>query len=103
MKNITTLYSSRVWLNEAGSLSTGNVCAFDGRVTYAGGQEYIETQLRISDCSKTAVLHQADYDNREDFISKMELLHEEIGKFIAHLKSTPNELNNGEQVEEAEP
>lgn len=96
-KKVTTLYSSKVWLNEEASPSSGNVCAFDGRVVY-DNQEYVETYLRISDCRKTVVLHKADYDDRADFITKMELLHTEIGKFIEHLKSTTNEPANEQPV-----
>lgn len=94
---VTPLYSSKVWLNETDSPSTGNVCAFDGRVVY-DNQEYVETYLRISDCRKTVALHKADYDDRADFINKMELLHTEIGKFIEHLKSTTNEPANEQSV-----
>lgn len=96
-KKVTTLYSSKVWLNEEASPSSGNVCAFDGRVVY-DNQEYVETYLRISDCRKTVVLHKADYDDRADFIKKMELLHTEIGKFIEHLKNTTNEPANEQPV-----
>lgn len=96
-KKVTTLYSSKVWLNEEASPSTGNVCAYDGRIVY-DNQEYVESYLRISDCRKTIVLHKADYDERADFIAKMELLHNEIGKFIEHLKSTENELTGEKPI-----
>lgn len=79
------MYNKRTWLNKIDSSFTGNVVAFDGKITWKG-EPIRNTFLSISDCNNSIRLHPED-DHLSDFIDKMELLHSEIGKFIDYLKT----------------
>ena len=77
-------YNKRTWLNKENSPSLGSVVAFDGNVEYSDGAERT-TFLAISDCSKTVKLTR-NTEPLEDYITKMELLKNDIELFIKHLK-----------------
>lgn len=80
------IYNRRTWLNNNNSPSTGSVVCYDGDVDFSG--EIIRsTFISISDCSKSAKLHIAEYDTIEDFIEKLKILNNEISKFIVHLEN----------------
>ncbi|MBV5346755.1 hypothetical protein JZU46_00775 [bacterium] len=80
-------YSKRLWLNKPESRSTGSVVAFDGLVDYGDGKGPEPTIfLEVADCHCKTKLHLTNYDTKEEFIEKMELLHKTIGDFITHLK-----------------
>lgn len=81
-----TNYSKRVWLNDEGSPSTGNVVAYDGIPEFEEGPWH-STFLKISDCHNTVKLHKAEYDTMKDFVDKMEKLRNTVDEFIAHLKA----------------
>lgn len=79
-------YKTEKWLNKQTSSSTGGVVCFDGFAT-RHGEKTRTTFLHINDCNLSARLHRAEDDTMEDFINKMKLLRDEIGKFINHLES----------------
>lgn len=79
-------YKTEKWLNKPTSPSTGNVVCFDGNTTWHG-EVIRNTFLQISDCNWAARLHKTEDDSITDFIDKLKLLRDEIGKFINHLES----------------
>ena len=84
-------YNKRTWLNAENSDSTGSVVAFDGQVTDLDtGKKYPQRFLEIADCRHKIRLHQTSDDTKEDFLTKMKLLQEELTLFIMYL-----EENNG--------
>lgn len=80
-------YNKRTWLNAESSDSTGSIVAFNGKVNSYDKGELDWTFLEISDCQTKIRLHRTIDDSKEDFISKMELLKNEIQLFINHLKN----------------
>lgn len=85
------MYNKRTWLNKSDSPSTGNVVAFDGKIT-SENEKYRSTFLFVSDCYNSARLHKAEYDSIEDFIDKMKLLRDEINSFIHRLFRNNREI-----------
>lgn len=82
------LYNKRTWLNSENSDSTGSVVAFNGRLIDFDGKEYNSTFLEIADCRNKIRLHITSDDTKEDFITKLKLLNNEINLFINHLENT---------------
>lgn len=81
-------YNRRTWLNPETKDATSYVVAFNGRVTDFKGEVYPSTFLEIADCSRKVQLHQTSDDTREEFITKLKLLKDEIELFINHLELT---------------
>lgn len=87
------MYNKRAWLNPDESDSTSSVIAFNGMVTRY--DESIEDLfLEISDCSRKIRLHQTQDDTKKDFITKMEILKDNIESFIDYLKHSKKYENN---------
>lgn len=82
-----TFYKTQTWLNDINSPSTGSVVCYHGLCKYSDEKDDWESIfLEISDCHSKSRLHRSNFDNKEDFIKKMELLRDDIDKFINHLK-----------------
>jgi hypothetical protein len=82
-----SFYNKRRWLNSNKSDSTGSVVAFDGKVTDLDTKkEYTQRFLEITDCHHKVRLHQTSDDTTKDFIKKLNILKNEIKKFINHLE-----------------
>lgn len=77
-----TLYCNRVWVNPDDSAATGSIVCYDG---------FIDNEpvsfMEIGSCHSKARLHMYKDSNPEEFIDKLELVRNEIDKFIKHLKS----------------
>lgn len=84
-KDISYTYNKRTWLNPLSSSSTSSVVCFNGTVIDQYGK-YIDTFLQIRDCSRLIKLHKKFDETDEEFITKLELLKNEIDLFIKHLK-----------------
>jgi hypothetical protein len=80
-------YNKRTWLNSINSSSTSNIVTFDGDVEYTSDKIYRDTFVKISDCKDSIKLHKKDTEPMEDFITKLNLLKNEIELFINHLES----------------
>lgn len=85
--NVITSYNKRIWLNDESSPSTGSMVMYDGLVEDpVSGKMNADRFLRITDCYHVVKLHQAWYDDKEEFISKLRLMRDEIDAFIGHLE-----------------
>jgi len=80
-------YAKRAWLNKNDSPSTGSVVAYHGPRRFNGDEKPVTTAfLEVADCHSKVRLHLSPDDTMQEFIQKMELLWDEIGRFIHHLK-----------------
>lgn len=79
------LYKSCSWLNDETTSSTGSVVCC--HTLYTEDKESYESMfVEVSDCHVKARLHKTQFENKEQFINKLQNLYNEIGKFIEHLK-----------------
>jgi len=78
-------YNKRTWLNRIESSSTSAIVTFDGDVRY-DDKTYRDTFIKISDCKYSIKLHKNDTEDMGDFITKLELLKNEIELFTKYLK-----------------
>lgn len=80
------MYNKRVWLNPERKDSTASFVAYDGVVTYK--DKSVESRfIEISDCQTKIRLHQTTDDSMDDFVNKLQMLHDNLGDFIEYLKS----------------
>ena len=79
-------YNRRTWLNSNNADGTSSVVAFDGVVKDYHNKKVNDRWLEIADCRNKIRLHQTTDDTKNDFISKIKILHNEIGLFIKHLE-----------------
>jgi len=80
------MYNKRTWLNKIESSSTSSIITFDGDVKYPD-KTYRDTFIKISDCKNSIILHKKDSEDMDDFITKLDILKNEIELFINHLKN----------------
>lgn len=79
------LYKTSQWLNEDATSSTGSIVCC--HTVYTDEKEQYESIFtEIADCHVKARLHKSQYESKQQFINKLELLQEEIEKFIRYLK-----------------
>jgi hypothetical protein len=79
-------YNKRKWLNSKKSDSTSSVVSYDGEVTDIDtGKKFPHRFLEISDCRNKIRLHLTSDDSDKDFIKKLQILNNEITKFINYL------------------
>lgn len=104
MKNTTSIYNRRTWLNPKSSDSTASVVAYSGEVTDLDtGKKYPYKYLEIADCSNKIKLHKTSDDTDKDFINKLKVLRNELETFIAHLEGTiPDTHANKQDRDESE-
>ena len=87
MKTIQPFYSKRVWLNPNHKDSTSSIVCFNGMVKDFEGKLYPSTFVEIADCHHKIHLHQTSDDTREEFITKLQLLRDELNLFIDDLNN----------------
>ena len=84
----TTLYNERRWLNESTTSSSGSIVCYHGVCHEENDKEPYELLFcEIADCHVKTRLHKTIFEGKEEFINKLQNLHDEIGKFIKHLKN----------------
>lgn len=89
-------YCKKRWLmtEDSNSTTTSSICCFDGyKITDKQGNSVRITSLQINDCRRSIELHTGNFETTtKDFISRLEVLEEEIHSFIEHLKNSPEEI-----------
>lgn len=81
-----TFYKKSVWLNPPDSPSSASAVFYDGKES-DGKEEFESKYMKISDCFHSVRLHKAYYDNNKEYVAKLKLLHDELGKYIRHLEN----------------
>lgn len=89
-------YCKKRWLmsEDSNSTTTSSICCFDGyKITDKQDNPVRITSLQINDCRRSIELHTGNFETTtKDFISRLEVLEEEIHRFIEHLKNSPEEI-----------
>ena len=86
MDTCITDYKEHVELNDA-TPSTGDITCYDGVIVDADeNKSYPSQSITVSDCHARVRLHRGSYDSDEDWLRKVRILHEAIGRYREHLE-----------------
>ena len=84
-----TFYNTREWLNSINSPSTGSIVCFNGITKYSDGLD-TNCFIELADCHQKARIHKSFSDTMDDWIYKVEILHNSIAQYLTHLKTKYN-------------
>lgn len=80
-------YNRRKWLNPKRSSSTGSIVCFSGLANWSDeGKRPVSRFIEISDCHNKIRIHQSQFETQGQFLSKVEILKEELELYIEFLK-----------------
>lgn len=84
---LKTRFKEHVELNGP-TPSTGDITCYDGLIIDQTGKEddYESQSISISDCHTKVRLHRGSYDTEEDWLRKVQTLHDAIGRYREHLE-----------------
>lgn len=83
---ISTRYREHVELN-GNTPSTGDITCYDGVIIDAKDETEHESQsITISDCFSRVRIHRASYDTDDDWLRKVCILYDAIGRYKTHLE-----------------
>lgn len=85
--SVKTRYKEHVELNSS-TPSTGDITCYDGIIIDQNNEKdnYESQSISISDCHTKVRLHRSHYDTDVDWLRKVRLLHEAIGRYRDHLE-----------------
>lgn len=81
-----TYYKSVMQLNPDNSPSTGSIVCYDGDIEYSDDGVQPCVFVEIADCRQKVRLHRTHTDATKDFLSKIDLMINELKKFRNHLE-----------------
>ena len=86
MDTCTTYYKEHIELNGA-TPSTGDITCYDGVIVDVDeNKPYPSQSITISDCHTRVRLHRGSYDSDEDWLRKVQTLHQAITRYMWHLE-----------------
>lgn len=87
MDKVTTYFKEHTELNGA-TPSTGDITCYDGVIIDPSGKEepYESQSITISDCHSRVRLHRGSYDTDEDWLRKVQTMHDALGRYRKHLE-----------------